>query len=71
MNAISAKFLGLSLNYVGSISESSDYDTAWNQGIAAVSIGQTTPCYHDFTELVDELDKLQISKMNKQLQFFN
>lgn len=71
MNTISAKFLGLSLKYLGSISESSDYDTAWNRGIAAVSIGQTTPCYHDFAGLVDELDKLQISNTNKQLQFFN
>ena len=71
MNSISAKFLGLSLKYVGSISESSDYDSAWSKGIAAVSIGQTTPCYHDFTELVDELDKLQISNTSKQLQFFN
>ena len=71
MNAISAKFLGLSLTYAGSISESPDYDIAWSKGIAAVSIGQTTPCYHDFTDLVDELDKLHIGNTSKQLQFFN
>ncbi len=71
MNTISAKFLGSSLKYVGSISESSDYNTAWSKGIAAVSIGQTTPCYHDFAALVDELNKLQIKSASKQLQFFN
>ena len=71
MNTISAKFLGSSLKYAGSISESSDYDSAWSRGIAAVSIGQTTPCHHDFTALVDELNKLQMKSTAKQLQFFN
>ena len=71
MNTISAKFLGSSLTYVGSISESSDYDSAWSKGVAAVSIGKTTPSYHDFAALVDELDKLQVKSASKHLQFFN
>ena len=71
MNTISAKFLGSSLKYTGSISESSDYDSAWSKGVAAVSIGQTTPCYHDFAALVDELGKLQAKSASEQLQFFN
>ena len=71
MNTISAKFLGSSLKYAGSITESSDYDSAWRDGIAAVSIGQTTPCHHDFAALVDELDKLHVKSVSGQLQFFN
>ena len=71
MNTISAKFLGSSLQYTGSITESSDYDSAWRRGIAAVSIGNTTPCHHDFAALVDELDKLHVKSVSRQLQFFN
>ena len=71
MNAISAKFLGLSLNYIGSVSESADYTLAWNKGVAAVSLGQTSTCYHDFATLVDELDKLKTDGIDNQLQFFN
>ena len=71
MNTISAKFLGSSLKYTGSITESSDYDSAWRRGVAAVSIGNTTPCHHDFAALVDELDKLHVKSVSRQLQFFN
>ena len=71
MIAISAKFLGLSRNYIGSVSESADYTLAWNKGVAAISLGHTSTCYHDFAILVDELDKLKADGIDSQLQFFN
>ena len=71
MNTITAKFLGIALKSIGSISESPDYRTAWSTGKAAVSAGQSTTCYHDFTVLVDELGKLEVDHKNNELQFFN
>ena len=71
MNTITAKFLGIALKYIGSISESPDYRLAWNTGKAAVSLSNSTVCYHDFTLLVDELDKLPVNHKNNELQFFN
>ena len=71
MNTITAKFLGVALNFIGSISESSDYSLAWNKGKAAVSIGESTTCYHDFAAIVDELDKVSISPKGNDIQFFN
>ena len=71
MNTITAKFLGVALKFIGSISESSDYRLAWNTGKAAVSLSNSTTCYHDFTLLVDELDKMTANQKNNELQFFN
>jgi len=71
MNTITAKFLGIALKFIGSISESPDYRLAWNTGKAAVSLSNSTTCYHDFTILVDELDKLSVNHDNNELQFFN
>jgi hypothetical protein len=71
MNTITAKFLGIALKFIGSISESPDYRLAWNTGKAAVSLSNSTTCYHDFTVLVDELDKLSVNHNNNELQFFN
>ena len=71
MNTITAKFLGVALKFVGSISDSSDYSLAWNTGKAAISIGSSTTCYHDFSALVDDLDKLKPNHKNNELQFFN
>ena len=71
MNTITAKFLGIALKFIGSISESPDYRLAWNTGKAAVTLSQSTTCYHDFTVLVDELDKLTVNHKNSELQFFN
>ena len=71
MNTITAKFLGIALTFIGSISESSDYSLAWNKGKAAVSIGESTTCYHDFAAIVDELDKVAMSRKSDVLQFFN
>ena len=68
---ITAKFLGIALKFIGSISESPDYRLAWNTGKAAVSLSNSTTCYHDFTVLVDELDKLSVNHNNNELQFFN
>ena len=71
MNTITAKFLGVALTFIGSISESSDYSRAWNKGKAAVSIGESTTCYHDFAAIVDELDKVAMTRKSDGLQFFN
>jgi len=71
MNTIAAKFLGVALKFIGSVSESSDYSLAWNTGQAAVSIGVSTTCYHDFSAIVDELDKLTVNHKKNELQFFN
>jgi flagellar biosynthesis protein FlhG len=71
MNTITAKFLGIALKFIGSISESPDYRLAWNTGRAAVSLSNSTACYHDFTVIVDELDKLAVNHKNNELQFFN
>ena len=71
MNTITAKFLGVALTFIGSISESSDYSLAWNKGKAAVSIGESTTCYHDFAAIVDELDKVAMTRKSDGLQFFN
>jgi hypothetical protein len=71
MNTISAKFLGIALKFIGSITESPDYSTAWSAGKAAVSLSQSTSCYHDIQILVNELDKMAFSHKNNELQFFN
>jgi flagellar biosynthesis protein FlhG len=71
MNTITAKFLSIALKFIGSISESPDYSKAWNIGKAAISISQSTTCYHDFSILVDALDKLKVDYKNNELQFFN
>jgi hypothetical protein len=71
MNTITAKFLGVALKFLGSISQSSDYSLAWNKGKAAISMGETTTCYHDFAAIVDEIDKISINPKSGEIQFFN
>jgi flagellar biosynthesis protein FlhG len=71
MNTITAKFLGIALKFIGSITESPDYRTAWNTGKAAVSLSKSTSCYHDIAVIVNELDKIAFSHKNNELQFFN
>ena len=71
MNTITAKFLGVALKFLGSISQSSDYSLAWNKGQAAISMGETTTCYHDFAAIVDEIDKISINPKSGEIQFFN
>jgi len=71
MNKITAKFLGITLKFIGSISESPDYGIAWNTGKAAVSLSRSTSCHHDFTLLAHEFDKMPFNHKNNELQFFN
>ena len=37
----------------------------------AISMGETTTCYHDFAAIVDEIDKISINPKSGEIQFFN
>ena len=70
MNQIAKKFLGEALQFIGSISFSSDYNQAWSRGVPAVSMGQSAIIERDYDELIDALDTIEVQLAPNRVAFF-
>jgi hypothetical protein len=70
MNQIAKKFLGEALQFIGSISFSSDYNQAWSRGVPAVSMGQSAIIERDYDELIDALDTIEVQLAPNRVSFF-
>jgi len=70
MNQIAQKFLGESLQFIGSISFSSDYNQAWSRGVPAVSMGQSAIIERDYEELIEALDAIELGSSSNRVSFF-
>lgn len=71
MNAIAAKYLGTTLNYIGGVSDNVDYSSAWRDGNTAVLNGRSSTSYNDFNIIVENLEKLPCEPTGSSLQFFS
>ena len=70
MNQIVRKFLGESLQFIGSINFSSDYNQAWSRGVPAVSMGQSAIIERDYEELIESLSTIEVESAPNRVSFF-
>jgi MinD-like ATPase involved in chromosome partitioning or flagellar assembly len=71
MNKIAQKFLGASLNYIGSISYSSDYNQAWTKGVPAVTMGQSAIIERDYEDMIEALKQFDTPEDSARVRFFS
>ena len=70
MNAIAGKFLSTSLNFIGAVCHSEDYNYAWSKGKAATSLGNSTTAHRDFSSIIASIEKVKSADASQSLQFF-
>ncbi len=71
MNKIAQKFLGASLNFIGSISYSSDYNQAWTKGVPAVTMGQSAIIERDYEDIIEALKQFDTPEDSARVRFFS